>query len=73
MTSLFLQHRPQVAEQMETEHREEYLAKVEKRVATYEVKMLNPLREGKKVHMYGIDRGQCYDFSLFLPLVCIQN
>ena len=38
-----------VAEQIETEYRAEYLAEVEKRAASYEVKALNPSREGKKV------------------------
>ena len=40
-----------IAEQIETEYRSEYLAKVESRAAKYEVKILNPLREGKKVSL----------------------
>jgi len=39
----------EAAQRIEIEHREEYLAKVEHRVANYEVKIINPLREGKKV------------------------
>ena len=38
-----------------TEYREEYLAKVANRVANYEVKMLNDLRDDKKLLVLDID------------------
>lgn len=43
------------AQQIEIEFREEYLAKLEQRVANYEVQIINPSREGKKLLVLDID------------------
>ena len=40
---------------LSTEYREEYLAKVANRVANYEVKIFNDLREDKKLLVLDID------------------
>ena len=45
----------EISQQIEIEHREEYLAKVEQRVANYEVKIINPWREGKKARYDNIE------------------
>ena len=44
-----------VAQQLSTEYREEYLQKVANRVKSYEVKILNEPREGKKLLVLDID------------------
>jgi ubiquitin-like domain-containing CTD phosphatase 1 len=45
----------ETVQKMAIEHREEYLAKVANRVANYEVKILNALRDGKKLLVLDID------------------
>lgn len=44
-----------IAQQLSTEYREEYLNKVSNRVKSYEVKILNEPREGKKLLVLDID------------------
>ena len=44
-----------VAQQLSTEYREEYLQKVANRVKSYEVKIINEPREGKKLLVLDID------------------
>ncbi|KAK2716598.1 ubiquitin-like domain-containing CTD phosphatase 1 [Artemia franciscana] len=44
-----------ISEEIAFENREEYLAKVAKRVANYEVKIMNPPREGKRCLVLDID------------------
>ena len=45
----------EIAQQLSTEYREEYLNKVSNRVKSYEVKILNEPREGKKLLVLDID------------------
>ncbi len=45
----------ETVQKMAIEHRDEYLAKVANRVQNYEVKILNELREGKKLLVLDID------------------
>ena len=45
----------EVAQKLSTEYREEYLQKVANRVKSYEVKILNEPREGKKLLVLDID------------------
>ena len=42
-------------EEVKIENREEHLAKIQKRVDTYEIKELNPPREGKKLLVLDVD------------------
>lgn len=44
-----------IERKISVEYREEYLAKVQHRVQNYEVKILNPLREDKKLLVLDID------------------
>ena len=45
----------EIAQQLSTEYREEYLNKVDSRVKSYEIKMLHEPREGKKLLVLDID------------------
>ena len=45
----------EIAQQLSTEYREEYLQKVSNRVKSYEIKILNEPREGKKLLVLDID------------------
>ena len=45
----------EIAQQLSTEYREEYLTKVSNRVKSYEVKVLHAPREGKKLLVLDID------------------
>ena len=45
----------EIAQQLSTEYREEYLNKVSNRVKSYDVKILNEPREGKKLLVLDID------------------
>ena len=45
----------EIAQQLSTEYREEYLNKVDNRVKSYEVKVLHEPREGKKLLVLDID------------------
>ena len=54
-TSVINDFEEEIAQQLSTEYREEYLNKVENRVKSYEVKILNEPREGKKLLVLDID------------------
>ena len=52
---LFKKYFQETEKKLSTEYREEYLAKVANRVANYEVKIFNDLREDKKLLVLDID------------------
>jgi ubiquitin-like domain-containing CTD phosphatase 1 len=62
----------EISQQIEIEHREEYLAKVEQRVTNYEIKIINPRREGKKASKTNLTR-PCMHNTLIIQLPGISH